>query len=78
MLTLNMTPQLFEECLDELLGLAAHAGMLGSEAVTAATKAYASRDARLKRRARDAKKAAELAEQKLAHARTRFLALSSR
>jgi hypothetical protein len=32
----------------------------------------------LKRRARDAKKAAELAEQKLAHARTRFLALSSR
>jgi hypothetical protein len=38
MLTLNMTPQLFEECLDELLGLAAHAGMLGSEAVTAATK----------------------------------------
>lgn len=63
----------YEECLDEVIALASNAGHLGNEAVTASTRAYASRDARLKRAAREAARKATQAEQLLASVRRRFL-----
>ena len=63
----------FEECVDELIALAANAGHLGNESITANARAYASRDPRLKSQARKAAKDAQHAEQALNLARANFL-----
>lgn len=63
----------YEECLDELIALASHAGLLGNESISCNARAYASRDFRLKRAARDAARKATQAEQKLSLARAQFL-----
>lgn len=69
----DTTGATFEECLDELLAMAANAGHLGNESISANARAYASRDPRLKRAARKAAKEAQNAEQLLNSTRTRFL-----
>lgn len=63
----------FEERTDELISMASHAGMLGTEALQAETKAHGARDRRLTRRATEARKIATTAENLLANTRKRFL-----
>jgi hypothetical protein len=63
----------YEECLDELIAVAANAGYLGNEAVSANARAYGKRDPRLTRQARKAAKEAQMAEQLLNSTRARFL-----